>query len=178
VVTGPNQGGKTTFARMFGQMHYLARLGCPVPASEAQLFLYDQLFTHFPTEEDAKDPVGRLEDEIRRIVAVLGAATSASILIVNEIFQSTTLADARFLSAELMRRLLDKGLRGVWVTFLDDLAAFGPETVSMVATVTSDGTATRTYRIVRGPAQGRSYAMTLAERHRLTAQQLKARLRS
>ncbi|AHH19743.1 DNA mismatch repair protein MutS domain-containing protein [Nocardia nova SH22a] len=178
VVTGPNQGGKTTFARAIGQLYHLAALGMPVPAATARIRLCDRLFTHFEREEDMETLSGKLEDELIRVHDILDHATGESVVVMNETFTSTTLADAARLGASVLRRMLGLDLRCVYVTFVDELSALGPATVSMVAAVDPADPAHRTFEVVRRPADGLAYAAALAEAHGLTYQRIKERMAS
>ena len=176
VVTGPNQGGKTTFARAIGQIHYLASLGLNIPGRSAELILPQNVLTHFEREETLSSGNGKLGDDLNRLKQVLENATEKSVIIINEIFSSTVYEDAVKLGEYMIKSLKERGSFCVIVTFLDKLAEYGPETVSLMSTVDSENPEIRTFRIIRKPPDGLAYSMTLADKHGLRYEQILRRI--
>lgn len=176
VVSGPNQGGKTTFARAIGQAHYLACLGLPVPGERATLRLFDHLFSHFERGENTSDLRGKLEDDLIRVHDMLAAASPSTVIIFNEMFTSTTFRDALVLSKSVMRKLVEGRLSAVWVTFIDELASLNEHTVSMVSNVDPEDLSKRTFKIIRKRADGLAYALSIAQKWAVTLPQIRERL--
>lgn len=176
VVTGPSQGGRTSFARALGQVHALAAAGCPVPAAAAVVPLVDRVHTVFDRAERLDDPGGRLRGELRQIRRLLAETTAATLVVANEPFASTTAGDALALARRLLAAIERAGARVVVVTFLEELAG-DPGSVSVAAATDPDEPTARTFRYERRPSDGLAHAQALAASHGLTASAVEARLR-
>jgi DNA mismatch repair protein MutS len=97
-------------------------------------------------------------------------------VILNEVFASTTVQDARFLGTKLLTAIMRLDALCVYVTFVDELASLGDQVVSLMSTIIPARPAERTYRLVRKPADGLAYALALAEKHGLTYELLRDRI--
>jgi DNA mismatch repair ATPase MutS len=170
VVTGPNQGGKSTFARAIGQLVHLASVGVPLPVTGARVRLADAVHTLFARAEDPADLIGRLEAGLVRTRAILDVVGPDSVVILNDAFSSTTVDDALALDRAVLDELRATGATAVVVTFLGELATFDPGTVSL-ACVLEPGEADEpprpTFRLERGPADPLAQARAVARAHAL-----------
>ncbi len=190
ILTGPNQGGKTTYTQGIGILHLMAQIGLYVPARAALLSPVDAILTHFPVGETGRIGTGRLAEEAERLAAVFRRVTSRSLVLLNESLSSTSPAESLVLAEDVVKALRHLGARCVYATHLHELASavarLNRETPgasiisSLVAGVEPgpDAAHRRTYRVTPGPPIGKSYAKDVARRFGLEFDELVRRLGS
>lgn len=193
VLTGPNQGGKTTFTRAVGLLQALAQAGLYAPAAAATVSPADVIGTHFPVDEPGHAEGGRLAEEARRLAALFAAASERSLILMNESLASTSPSESLYLAEDVVRGLRLLGARAVFATHLHELGervdainrevAGASRLVSMVAGIEAgaagrgeDGEVRRTFRIRPGPPVGLSYARDVARRYGISFDDIRAQL--
>jgi DNA mismatch repair ATPase MutS len=184
ILTGPNQGGKTTYTHMVGLCHILAQAGLWVPATRARISPVDNIYTHYPVAEQLEKATGRFGDEAQRLSHIFTRATGHSLILLNESLASTSPGESLYIAQDLVRILRRLGVRALFATHLHELAAdvatLNANTagdsviVSLVAsrrTEGEDGTR-RSFKIVPGQPLGRSYAQEIAVKYGISYDQL------
>lgn len=165
IISGPNQGGKTTYARMAGINYYLTALGIAIPGEKASLKLRPKLLTHFEREETAAKLTGLLAADVERIHQIVTVADQRSFVILNELFSSTAAKDAAVLGKKVLTLLQAKKAAGIYVTFLEELGQ-QPATVTLMSQVNQK--AERSFKIIPAPLDNQVYAGLLLEKYNLT----------
>jgi DNA mismatch repair protein MutS len=183
VLTGPNQGGKTTFTQAIGLAQVLAQAGLYVPGTRARISPVDNIYTHFPVQERPETEAGRLGEEAQRLNDLFAHATPYSLILLNESLASTSPGESLYLARDIVRILRRLGTRAIYATHLHDLAAGvddlnaetpGDSTIASLVSLASedDGEVRQTYHIIPGPPRGLSYAREIAARYGISYEQL------
>jgi hypothetical protein len=122
MITGANQGGKSTFLRSLGLAQLMMQSGMFVPAAAYRSSLCNGLFTHFKREEDPGMRSGKLDEELARASEIVDRVAANSLILFNESFAATNEREGSEIARQIMTALLDNGIRIACVTHLYELA--------------------------------------------------------
>ena len=159
VVTGANQGGKSTLLRSIGLALLMMQSGMMVGATSFRADVCTGIFTHYKREEDDAMEGGKLDEELARMSVIADAIRPGCVLLCNESFASTNEREGSEIARQVVRAMLQKRIRVVFVTHLFDLAhgfeAEADRVCFLRAERGSDGK--RTYKVRPGRPLSTSY---------------------
>ena len=179
-MTGPNRGGKTTFTQAVGLAFLLAQNGIYVPARSFKFSPCDNIFTHFPADENDTVDLGRLGEESQRIAEIFNLATDRSLLLFNESLATTNVAEGLYIAKDVVKAMKYVGTRTIFNTHMHELARHldelnskteGSSKVESLVTGVENGA--RSFKVSIAPPQGVSYARDIAIKYGVTFEQIK-----
>ncbi len=93
LITGPNMGGKSTYLRQVALISILAQMGSFVPAAQAKLPIVDRIFTRIGASDNLSRGRSTFLVEMSEVAAILSTATSASLVLLDEVGRGTSTFD-------------------------------------------------------------------------------------
>lgn len=167
IITGANQGGKSSFLRSLGQAQFMMQAGMFVAAEAFSAEVCPALFTHYKRGEDSSMKSGKLDEELARMSAIVDHVTPNSLLLCNESFAATNEREGSEIAQQIVTALLEKNIKIAYVTHLYTFArAFSDRrdngTMFLRAERKADGT--RTFRLIEGEPLETSYGEDLYRR--------------
>ena len=178
ILTGANRGGKTTITQAIGILYVLAQGGIHIPGEGFEFAPVDNIFTHFPADEDKTMDLGRLGEECKRFKDIYEASSSDSLILLNETFSTTSFEEGYYIAEDSIKAMLKKDVRCIYNTHmhklayeLDEMNAFATcgKAVSLIVEA-KDGK--RSFKVKIAPPEGMSYAKDIAEKYGVTYSQL------
>lgn len=185
ILTGPNRGGKTTITQAVGLAFLLAQNGIYVPASSMKFSPCDNIFTHFPADENDTVDLGRLGEESKRLSEIFSVATRYSLILLNESLATTNVAEGLYIAKDVVKAMRYLSVRSVFNTHMHDLARNldevnrdikGESVIASMVTGVENGR--RSFKVFIAPPQGVSYARDIAEKYGVTFEKIKAEIDS
>lgn len=179
IMTGPNRGGKTTMTQAVGLVFLLAQFGIYVPCESVELSPVDNIYTHFPADENKTVDLGRLGEESQRMSEIFSQATNESLLLFNESLATTSFEEGLYIAKDVVKALRYLGPRTIFNTHMHELAMNldevntkieGDSKVASLITGIHEGK--RSYKIFLAPPEGVSYAQDIAKKYGVTFDQL------
>jgi DNA mismatch repair ATPase MutS len=122
IVTGANQGGKSTFLRSIGLAQLMMQCGMFVGAETFKAGLCPALFTHYKREEDETMKSGKLDEELARMSEIVDHIKPDSIVLFNESFSATNEREGSEIARQIVTALLEKRVKIFFVTHLYEFA--------------------------------------------------------
>jgi DNA mismatch repair ATPase MutS len=122
MITGANQGGKSTFLRSVGLGHLMMQAGMFVAADRLRANVCQGLFTHYRREEDATMTSGKLDEELSRMSQVADWVSPGCLLLCNESFAATNEREGSEIGRQVVRAMLHRGVKVCFVSHQFDLA--------------------------------------------------------